>query len=160
MSPAVAQLIVPEGTVKPGRSAGALGESVGVSVQAAITTPGKELKNLDAANASISAATKITGDRVSTVKPLVVSVGKDRVSLMSAGEVRLAVDPAWVNATFLTATVDPTLVNGRADVRSLTLMEATSATLSISKLVVAKPVAAGAATGESLVAGPLEGGRV
>jgi len=155
MSPAVAQSILPEGTVKAGMLAGALGESVGVSVQAAITTPGKDLKNLDAANASISAAMKITGDRVSTVKPLVVSVGKDRVSLMSPGEIRLGVDPAWANATFLTATVDPSLVNGRADVKSLTLMEATSATLSISKLVVAKPVAG---VGDVAAVGPFKAG--
>lgn len=160
LSPAVAQSILPEGTVKPGMLEGALGESVGISLQAAITTPGKDLKNLDAANASISAAMKITGERVSTVKPLVVSVGKDRVSLMSPGEVRLAVDPAWVNETFLTATVDPSLVNGRADVRSLTLMEPTSATVAISKLVVAKPVAGVGADGaaESKAVGPLKAG--
>lgn len=161
LSPAVAQSMLPEGTVKPGMLEGALGESVGVSVQAAITTPGKELKNLDAANASISAAMKITGDRVSTVKPLVVSVGKDRVSLMSPGEVRLAVDPAWVNATFLTGTVDPSLVNGRADVKSLVLMEPTSATVAISRLVVAKPVAGAGESGaaqSAQVVGPLKAG--
>jgi hypothetical protein len=117
--------------------AGALGSSVRISVDAAIVTPGKDLRSLDAANSTAKVVVNVSGERVATVMPIAFDALKDRITLTSPGEIRLSVDPAWVNATFLSAQADQAIAGTPA--KSLALLEPASIVLTLDPLSIARP---------------------
>lgn len=139
ISPQVAQSILPEGTIEPGMFTGVLGESVGVSVDVAITTPGKEVSNLDLAHATAKALVTVTGERLSTPRPITLDLLADRAVLTSPAEVLFTPTLAWINATFLSAKAKKPGDSGNTDEPALTLLEPVPITLNLETLTLSRP---------------------
>lgn len=144
LSPEVAQSILPPGTIEPGMLQGALGGTIGLALDAAITTPGKELSNLDATNATAKMVLRVSGERVATTKPLTIDVLQDRVALTSPAEIRVSLEPSWVNSTFLAAEAPPTGgTSPAANAKALTMLEPAWIAIALNPLSIARPAGTG-----------------